>query len=105
MNAIDWASRPPSQPFSGKPASTMGASPGALGTCRAQYPLRQVGGYLDLRFLNVPEIMIGGARQRFDAEGRLVHEATGKFLKQHLLVLAHWTRVLHAGEKAAGAKA
>lgn len=55
----------------------MGASPGALGTSRAQYPLRQVGGYLDLRFLNVPEIMIGGARQRFDAEGRLVHEATG----------------------------
>src|SRR5579871_3593425 len=26
-NAIDWASRPPDQPFSGKPAAIMGATP------------------------------------------------------------------------------
>ena len=31
-NAIDWASRPPEQPFDNKPLAIMGASPGALGT-------------------------------------------------------------------------
>src|ERR1700687_3415166 len=39
-NAIDWASRPYGHSaWSGKPAAMMGASPGMLGTARAQYPL------------------------------------------------------------------
>ena len=29
-NAIDWASRPPDQPFDGKPVAIMGASPSTL---------------------------------------------------------------------------
>src|SRR5690348_7135717 len=33
-NAIDWVSRPPSQPFDDKPAAIMGASSGRLGTAR-----------------------------------------------------------------------
>ncbi|NCW86024.1 MAG: NAD(P)H-dependent oxidoreductase [Oxalobacteraceae bacterium] len=36
-NAIDWASRPPDQPFDGKPIAIIGATPGGLGTSRAQY--------------------------------------------------------------------
>ena len=40
-NAIDWASRPPEQPFNGKPIAIMGVSPGRLGSARAQYHLRQ----------------------------------------------------------------
>src|SRR6266852_4894762 len=31
-NAIDWASRPPNQPFDGKPVALMGASAGVFGT-------------------------------------------------------------------------
>ena len=46
-NAIHSASRPPNQPFDGKPVAIMGASPGLLGTARAQYHLRQM-----LVFLN-----------------------------------------------------
>ncbi|MGH2499539.1 MAG: NADPH-dependent FMN reductase, partial [Candidatus Limnocylindria bacterium] len=34
-NAIDWASRPPDQPFDGKPIAILGASPSAAGTARA----------------------------------------------------------------------
>ncbi len=60
-NAIDWASRPPEQPFAGKPAAVMGASPGFTGTARAQYHLRQAAVFLDLRLLNRPEVMIGNA--------------------------------------------
>ncbi|MGA2550219.1 MAG: NADPH-dependent FMN reductase [Burkholderiaceae bacterium] len=95
-NAIDWVSRPPDQPFAGKPASIMGASPGGVGTARAQYHLRQVGVYLDLTILNLPEVMIAQAPQRFDEQGRLVHEPTREFIRKHLLALQHWTRVIQA---------
>src|SRR5580698_4372546 len=47
-NAIDWVSRPPDQPFAGKPAAIMGATPSTLGTARAQYHLRQVCVYLNM---------------------------------------------------------
>jgi chromate reductase, NAD(P)H dehydrogenase (quinone) len=86
-NVIDWVSRPPDQPFAGKPAAIMGASPGAMGTARAQYHLRQIFVYLDLRLLNRPKIMIGNAPERFDTEGRLAHEQTRELIKNLLLAL------------------
>src|SRR3569832_1844500 len=36
-NAIDWASRPPSQPLNNKPNTNKKTTPGAFGTARAQY--------------------------------------------------------------------
>ncbi len=36
-NAIDWASRPPDQPFAGKPCAIIGAAAGMAGSARAQY--------------------------------------------------------------------
>jgi chromate reductase len=86
-NAIDWVSRPPEQPFAGKPAAIMGVSPGAIGTARAQYHLRQIGVFLDLRFLNKPEVMIGNSGDRFDAEGRLTDTATREHVQKLLLAL------------------
>lgn len=62
-NAIDWLSRLDPQPLAGKPASIVGASPGRVGTARMQYHLRQVGVFLDLHFMNKPEVMISGAKQ------------------------------------------
>ncbi|MFL6375012.1 MAG: NADPH-dependent FMN reductase, partial [Pyrinomonadaceae bacterium] len=42
-NAIDWASRPyGDSAFDGKPALIIGCSPGAIGTARMQYHLRQI---------------------------------------------------------------
>jgi len=69
-NAIDWASRPPDQPFAGKPVAMMGASVGMLGTARAQYHLRQVCVYLDMHPINKPEVLIAAAHTKFDAEGK-----------------------------------
>ncbi|MET0378736.1 MAG: NADPH-dependent FMN reductase [Spongiibacteraceae bacterium] len=86
-NAIDWVSRPPEQPFAGKPAAIMGASPGAVGTARAQYHLRQVGVFLDLHFLNKPEVMIGNSGARFDAEGNLTDTATREHVQKLLVAL------------------
>ncbi|WP_026352939.1 NAD(P)H-dependent oxidoreductase [Solimonas variicoloris] len=89
-NAIDWVSRLQPNPFAGKPAAIIGASSGMLGTARAQYHLRQIGVYLDLRFLNKPEVMIGHAPERFDASGQLVHEPTRELLGKFLLALREW---------------
>ena len=90
-NAIDWASRPPDQPFHDKPLAIMGASPGTLGTARAQYHLRQCFVYLNAMLLNRPEVMITNAASRFDAEGRLTDEATRKLVTSMLDSLRDWT--------------
>ncbi len=73
-NAIDWASRPPEQPFDGKPIGLVGAAASFVGTARAQYHLRQVFVYLNGHVLNRPEVMIGSAHTRFDASGALTDE-------------------------------
>jgi chromate reductase len=95
-NAIDWASRPPDQPFDGKPVAIMGASPAPSGTARAQYHLRQTCVYLNMFPVNRPEVLIAGADKKFDAEGRLTDETARKFLAQLLQALADWTERLRA---------
>src|SRR5216683_1604561 len=67
-NAIDWASRPPDQPFDDKPVAMLGASPSALGTGRAQYHLRQSCVFLNMHLLIKPEVMIAAAHTKFDAQ-------------------------------------
>jgi chromate reductase, NAD(P)H dehydrogenase (quinone) len=93
-NAIDWASRPPSPPFDGKPVAIMGASPGLFGTARAQYHLRQICVFVNAFPLNRPEVMIAQAQQKFDADGRLKDDQTRKFIGDLLQNLADWTRRL-----------
>ena len=93
-NAIDWASRPPDQPFAGKPVAMMGASQGGFGTSRAQYHLRQTCVYLDMVPLNKPEVMIPQAQNKFDAQGQLTDAASLKFIQDLMVALAAWTRRL-----------
>jgi chromate reductase len=90
-NAIDWASRPPEQPFDGKPIAIMGASGGMLGTARAQYDLRKMFVFLNGHVLNKPEVMIAQAASKFDAEGRLTDETTRGLIAQQLAALRDWT--------------
>ncbi len=90
-NAIDWASRPPGQPFDGKPIAIMGASPGMLGSARAQYHLRQCFVFLNGMVLNRPEVMIANASNRFDAEGKLTDDGTRKIIASLLEALRDWT--------------
>ncbi|HUI19104.1 MAG TPA: NADPH-dependent FMN reductase [Alphaproteobacteria bacterium] len=93
-NAIDWASRPPDQPFNGKPVAIMGASPGPVGTGRAQYHLRQSCVFLNMFPVNKPEVLIGQYQNKFDANGKLIDEATRGFIKDLLASLDAWTRKL-----------
>jgi len=89
-NAIDWASRPPEQPFNGKPIALMGASIGAFGTARAQYHLRQSFVFMNGLVLNQPEVMIGSAGTRFDAEGKLIDEKSRELITALLTGLRDW---------------
>ncbi len=92
-NAIDWASRTyGDNAWNGKPAAIMGASPGSLGTARAQYHLRQIMVFLNMFPINQPEVMIGNASKRFDEAGTLTDETTKGFIRQLLANLVAWTR-------------
>jgi chromate reductase len=91
-NAIDWASRPyGDSAWSGKPAAIMGASIGSIGTARAQYHLRQIFVFLNVFPINQPEVMIGNASQRFDANGNLTDDETRGFIRKLLQELVDWT--------------
>ena len=93
-NAIDWASRPPDQPFAGKPVAIMGAGAGMAGTARAQYDLRRSCVFLDMHPLNKPEVLIGQAQTKFDASGRLTDDAARGFIRDMLVALEKWTRLI-----------
>lgn len=84
-NAIDWLSRPPrDSALNGKVAALMGASPGMTGTARGQSQLRQAFVFTNTYALLQPEVLVGRAHEKFDADMRLVHQATRDFLATFL---------------------
>jgi chromate reductase, NAD(P)H dehydrogenase (quinone) len=91
-NAIDWASRPPDQPFAGKPCAIIGAAAGMAGSARAQYDLRRSCVFLDMHPLNKPEVLIGQAQTKFDAEGNLLDEVARNLIRDLMANLAGWAR-------------
>jgi chromate reductase, NAD(P)H dehydrogenase (quinone) len=89
-NAIDWVSRPPDQPFAGKPVCFMSASGGMLGGARMQYHLRQVCVFLDMHPLNKPEVFVAQAPSKFDSDLKLTDEATKKVIVAQLEALVRF---------------
>jgi chromate reductase, NAD(P)H dehydrogenase (quinone) len=80
-NTIDWLSRPPrDSALNEKVAAIMGASPGMTGTARGQSQLRQAFVFTNTYALLQPEVLVGRAHEKFDADGRLVHQPTRDFL-------------------------
>ena len=70
-NVVDWASRPPGNPFKGKVALLMGASPGPYGAVRGVLALRQV--LTALGVLILPgTVQIIRAGEAFDDAGKLI---------------------------------
>lgn len=90
--AIDWASRPPDQPFDGKPVAILGASPGRLGTARAQYHLRQVFIFLNAMVMNKPEVMVSSVHEILGDDGSITDEATADIIRAQLQAFAEWIR-------------
>lgn len=90
-NAIDWASRAPNV-WADKAAAIVSAG-GNFGGGRAQYHLRQTGVYLDLHFINKPELFVYAFQPpaKFDADGNLIDAEVKERLKQVLLSLQKFT--------------
>ncbi len=94
-NAIDCASRPPGDnAFEHKPVAIMGASPGMIGSARAQYHLRQCFVFLSCFALNHPEVMVSFAHEKIDAEGKVTDQKTRELIRQLLENLVGWARRL-----------
>lgn len=100
-NLIDWVSRGEDQPFAGKPTAVLSASPGPLGGARVQYHLRQVLLFVNTMTLVKPEVFIGSATGKFDAEGRCTDETTRKFVGGQMVALEKWIRGVKAMQNAA----
>ncbi len=89
-NAIDWGSRPPNQVFQDKAIAIFSASQGPMGGARVQYDLRRILGQLWGHVLPRPEIFIGNAASKFDAQGKLTDETTRKLLADLMAGFKAW---------------
>jgi chromate reductase len=94
-NAIDWASRPSGESaWDGKPAAILSAASGIMGGVRAHYHLRQSFVYLNMYATNLPEVLIGNAKDKFDANGNYTDEDGKKLITKLLLNLLELMRKL-----------
>jgi len=94
-NVLDWGSRPyTDNVWNGKPAGIMSASVGMIGGARAQYELRQSMVFLNMFPINRPEVIVGMASQKFDANGRLTDQHAIRFIHDHLVELVRYSRIL-----------
>ena len=89
-NAIDWGSRPPNQSWQDKPVAIFSASGGPMGGARVQYDLRRILGQLWGHVLPRPEVFIGAAQTKVDAQGKITDEATRKFLTDLMAGFKTW---------------
>ena len=89
-NAIDWGSRPPNQVWQDKPIAIFSVSQGPMGGARVQYDLRRILGQIWGHVLPRPEVFIGSAPSKFDAQGKLTDETTRKFLTDLLVGFKTW---------------
>ena len=89
-NAIDWLSRGDDQPFAHKPIAILSASPGPLGGARVQYELRKILLFVNATPLVKPEVFIGNAAAKFDAEGECTDLSTRKFVTDQMQAFGKW---------------
>jgi len=94
-NAIDWLSRLKDQPFVNKPVAIQSCTGGPLGGGRMQYQLRQACVFLDALAFNKPEIFVGIAQTKFDAQTLEFKDEAGiNFIKQQLAGFEKFIRKL-----------
>jgi len=89
-NAIDWASRPPDQPFQDKPVAMLSATAGLKGGVASQYDLRKILAQLGALLMVRPEVFIGMEASKFDGEGRLTDATTRKFMTDQMMAFRDW---------------
>jgi chromate reductase, NAD(P)H dehydrogenase (quinone) len=91
-NAIDWASRPPSDaPLADKPVALMGASPARTGARRGLEHARIALEAAGARVL-AEQVTVARAPAKFDAQGQLTDEPTRREVEA--LLAALWKAVV-----------
>jgi chromate reductase len=93
-NAIDWGSRVPEPPYNGKPAAMISASVAPVGGVRAQYHLRHMCVGLNCFVMNTPQVYIGEAAKKFDANLKLIDEGVRGELTKFLAAFKDYIRRL-----------
>jgi len=90
-NALDWASRV-EKVLINKPVMIAGASPGILGTVRAQEQLRQILKSPGVSAFTLPgnEVFVGQVHEKMDEQGNLVHQPTIDFLDEVVANFIDW---------------
>ena len=98
-NALDWVSRVPNQPFTGKPVAIQSAANGSLGGGRMQYDLRRTLLFLNAATFGRPEIFIGNCSTRIDAKtGEITDPQTVELIRQQLTAFAKFVE-RHAAKR------
>ncbi len=88
-NAIDWASRGEDSPLLKKPVSVMGATTGLWGTVRMQLAFHSLFQFLNMQPVYKPEVLLAGAKEKFDTAGNLKDEQTKDIIRKNLENLRH----------------
>ncbi|XP_037449830.1 probable NADPH:quinone oxidoreductase 2 [Triticum dicoccoides] len=90
-NALDWGSRPPNC-WADRAAAMLSAS-GSTGGSRSQYHIRQVGVFLDIHFINKPEVFTKAhlPPKKFDVDGNLIDSETKEQVRNMLLSLQEFS--------------
>lgn len=96
-NTVDWLSRQQPNPFTHKPVAILSATSGPLGGARNQYELRKMLGGFNALTLNRPEIFIGMAQTKFDADLKLVDEPTRKIMTDQMVAFHDWITRMKKG--------
>jgi chromate reductase len=89
-NAIDWLSRKKPVPLVDKPVAIVSAATSPNGGIRGQYALRLILQPLEAQALLMPEVVIGRAQDKVDADGRLADEATRTALAAQMTAFRRW---------------
>ena len=79
-NALDWVSRTPGGPWTGKPVAIMSATAGRSGGERTQTMLLWSLSYFKPKLIIGPEVLVGQNSQQFDDAGVLTNENNRKAL-------------------------
>ena len=74
-NALDWISRTDGNPWLDKPVAIMAAAAGRAGGERSQNSLRLCMQPFRPLILQGPEVLVGGAKNHFDEDGKLVTDS------------------------------
>ncbi len=92
-NALDWASRPAYKSvFAHTPVAMFGASPGPVGTARAQGQLKQILLGMVADIYPCPELTIGMAKTKLDESGNVSDPTTDAALRRHATEFVAWVQ-------------